>query len=137
MPAEPIDSLEFIVELYQIATLIYLLRASQSVWEAPANLESMLDRVFAVAHPGPGCGHFFPLFIVACEARKDEQRAAILELIEKNQRRSHKRSMTGLRAEIQSIWVQQDLHEDGEQVMNYLRVMNAVISSNLTLPSYV
>jgi hypothetical protein len=37
---------------------------------------------------------------------------------------------------IQSIWVQQDLHADGDILVNYLDVMSAGISSTSTIPSF-
>ncbi|KAI1873906.1 uncharacterized protein JN550_003175 [Neoarthrinium moseri] len=124
------------VELYQTATLVYLLRASQSPWEPPADLDSVIDRAFAGPIQAPACEHFFPMFILACEARTDEQRVAILDLLDRTERNDHMRSMKGFRAEIQSFWVQQDLNADSDLVLNYVGVMKAVVSSNKALPSY-
>ncbi|KAH8683782.1 fungal-specific transcription factor domain-containing protein [Ilyonectria robusta] len=124
------------IELYQMATLIYLVRASQSPREPPPVLEHLIERAFAVPVRAPSCDHFFPLFILACEARTDQQRALILELIDRTEKKVQVRSMKGLQAEIKSVWVQQDLYADGELLVNYFGLMNTVISSNRTLPSY-
>ncbi|KAK8081374.1 hypothetical protein PG996_000155 [Apiospora saccharicola] len=76
-------------ELYQLATRVYLARATQSPWESPASLESITRSVFegtvVTCH---SCEHFFPLFILACEARRDEDRAAVLGLIDRTSRNS-------------------------------------------------
>ncbi|KAI8716162.1 Zn(2)-C6 fungal-type domain-containing protein [Fusarium sp. LHS14.1] len=128
----------FAVELYQVATRIYLARASQSPWEPPANLDALIEAGFA----GPsktctsGCEHFFPLLIIACEARREDQRVAILNLVERTQRDSRIRTVRGVMDAIQSIWVQQDLHADGDVLVNYLDVMSAGISSTSTIPSF-
>ncbi|KAI0376219.1 fungal-specific transcription factor domain-containing protein [Hypomontagnella monticulosa] len=124
------------IEVYQLATRIYLLRASQSPWESSPKLESLIRRAFTVPLKANFCVHFFPLFILACEARTDEQRASILNLIDRTEKGARIRSMKGLRREIQSIWVQQDLHADSDLLMNYLGIMSAVISSSNTLPSF-
>ncbi|KAI8663194.1 Zn(2)-C6 fungal-type domain-containing protein [Fusarium keratoplasticum] len=132
------DDATFAVELYQVATRIYLARASQSPWEPPANLDALIETGFS----GPskictsGCEHFFPLLILACEARRDDQRVAILNLVERTQRDSRIRTVRGVMDAIQSIWVQQDLHADGDILVNYLDVMSAGISSTSTIPSF-
>ncbi|KAH6888442.1 fungal-specific transcription factor domain-containing protein [Thelonectria olida] len=128
--------LPVVVELYQISTLIYLVRASESPWEPSAMLESLVVRAFAIAAATSPCRHFFPLFIVACEARTDEQRAFVINVIDKTAKGAHMRSMEQLRAEIESIWVQQDLYSDSELLVDYIGLMNAVVSSNNTIPSY-
>jgi hypothetical protein len=134
---KPSESIPINVEIYQIATLIYLVRASQSPWEPSVNLDSLVERAFSIPARGHICGHFFPLFILACEARREEHRALILNVIDRIDNDAHMRSIKAYRAEIQSFWAQQDLHADSDLVMNYLSVMSAVISSNNALLSYV
>lgn len=102
------------------------------------NLDALIEAGFS----GPnkictsGCEHFFPLLILACEARRDDQRVAILNLVERTQRDSRIRTVRGVMDAIQSIWVQQDLHADGDILVNYLDVMSAGISSTSTIPSF-
>ncbi|KAK8048230.1 hypothetical protein PG994_009960 [Apiospora phragmitis] len=129
-------------ELYQLATRVYLARATQSPWETPASLEALTHSVFTgesnvlACH---SCEHFFPLFILACEARLDEDRAAVLGLIERTCRNSPRgaRSVGFVKMAVQSVWVQQDLHADGELVMDYVGVVSAVISASNSIPSFV
>ncbi|KAK8139352.1 hypothetical protein PG984_002732 [Apiospora sp. TS-2023a] len=114
-------------ELYQLATRVYLARATQSPWESPASLETITRSVFegtvVTCH---SCEHFFPLFILACEARRDEDRAAVLGLIERTSRNSARgaRSLGFVRGAVRGVWVQQDLHAEGERVMDYVAVTN-------------
>ncbi|KAI0206245.1 fungal-specific transcription factor domain-containing protein [Astrocystis sublimbata] len=130
------DELDVTVQLYQVATRIYLARASQSLLEAPVNLDFLVDKAYEGPVQNCHCRHFFPLLILACEARTDEQRAAILNLIDRTGRKSATRSMQSFRAQVQSFWIQSDLYADGDLVSNYLEMMKTVISSDRALPSY-
>ena len=82
------------------------------------------------------CTHFFPLFIAACEARTDEQRAVIMSLIGRADVRLKQRNMEWVRSVIQAVWVQMDLHLDGDLLVDYLGMISAVISSSNALPSF-
>ncbi|WQF85883.1 Putative zn(2)Cys(6) fungal-type DNA-binding domain, fungal transcription factor [Colletotrichum destructivum] len=136
-PSAPTTDAAIAVELYRMATRIYLARASQSPWEAPADLDPLIDAVFSGSAVGScTCEHFFPLLILACEARRDEQRAAIVGLIERTRRDARIRSIQGVKDTIQAIWVQQDLHRDDDVLVDYLGVLSAVISSGGTLLSF-
>lgn len=134
-PASTDPGSKFAVELYQMTTQIYLVRASQSPWDPAANLDHLIDAAFSGPVQYCSCEHFFPLLILACEAHKDEQRVAIINLIERTQRDARIRSIQGVKDTIQSIWVQQDLHKDGDVVVDYLDIMSAVISSCSSVPS--
>ncbi|KAH8658074.1 fungal-specific transcription factor domain-containing protein [Xylariales sp. PMI_506] len=123
-------------ELYQIATQIYLLRASQGPREPSPKLEALISQAYAVPIQRHTCHHFFPLFILACEARTDERRATVLELIDRTDRDKRVGSIRVIRTGIQSIWVQQDLHADEDLLVNYLGLLRAVISSSTSLPSF-
>lgn len=126
----------FVVTLYQTATKIYLMRASQSPWEPPTNLESLVDAAFSGIIQSCNCEHFFPLLILACEAHEDEQRVAIMNLCERTQRDARIRSIEDVKNTIQSIWVQQDLNKDNDVLVDYLGILSAVISSSDTVPSF-
>jgi hypothetical protein len=134
---EPSAGLPLEVEVYQVATLIYLARASQSPWEASTKLESLIDRAFTVPTQAHFCTHFFPLFVLSCEARTDEQRIAVLNLLARTETAVRARSLGAFQTQIQALWVQQDLHADGDLIVNYLELMKAVISANSALPSFV
>ncbi|KID85784.1 Zinc-finger transcription factor [Metarhizium guizhouense ARSEF 977] len=125
------------IEVWQTATQIYLARASQCPGEEPANLESLIDMAFEGPIRTCACPHFFPLFILACEARSDDRRASILSLIGRTEDIPGLRSKVWLRNMIRSIWVHQDLHADGDLLVNYVGAMRAVINMNDTIPSFV
>ncbi|KAI0434405.1 fungal-specific transcription factor domain-containing protein [Xylaria sp. FL1042] len=131
------DDAEFTAQLYRISTRVYLARASQDPREPLANLDALVAPAFAGPVQSCYCHHFFPLLIIAGEARTDEQRAAILNLIDRTEKHGYGRSMKAFRTQVQSFWIQQDLHADGDVIVNYLGLMKAVISSHTALPSYV
>ncbi|KAF3801375.1 hypothetical protein GCG54_00005531 [Colletotrichum gloeosporioides] len=134
--AEPTPDAMFAVHLYQIATQIYLARVSQSPWEATEDLDALVDAAFAGPIKSCSCEHFFPLLILACEAHRDDQRLAIVNLIERTQRDTRIRSIEGVRNTVRSIWAQQDLHKDDEVLMDYLGIMTTAISSGSAVPSF-
>lgn len=123
-------------EVYKLVTRIYLARSSQRPWETPETLDALVDQAFTIPEEGHFCEHFFPLFILACEARTDERRACILGLMERNERADRGRSINGLREGIQAIWIQQDLHADSDLLVNYFELLSNVISSSNTFPSF-
>lgn len=116
-------------QVYQTAARIYFARAAQSSWKLSTTMSWVLDNIFAGPLPGHACGYFFNLFILACEARTDEQRTAIQEMLEMTKRNAKIRGVDALRNTMQSIWVQQDLQADDDLLVNYLGLMSAVSNS--------
>ncbi|KAI0479152.1 fungal-specific transcription factor domain-containing protein [Xylariaceae sp. FL0804] len=133
VPAMPVTDA---AELYRMATRVYLARTSQNTWQRSASLDSIMESTYAVAKTCNSCCHWFPLFILACEAREDEHRSAVLSLIERTGESIRKRSIGWVRNAVQSVWVQRDLHEDSDLLMDYVAIMNAVVSSSSTVPSF-
>ncbi|KAI1114770.1 fungal-specific transcription factor domain-containing protein [Nemania sp. NC0429] len=148
------DSQDYTINLYKAATRIYLARATQSIHnhnqhhphQSPtastttANLADLTARAFA----GPVrdcsfCRHFFPLLIIACEARpgNEGERDAILALVSRTEARGYVRSMAAFRAQVCAFWTLRDLCDDDDFVVDYVRLMRAVVSSNPALPSFV
>jgi hypothetical protein len=125
------------VKIWQLATRIYLARASQTHWESSISLESEIKEAFDGIVTICFCKHAFPLLILACEARTDERRTAIIDLIDRTERDGSARNFQKMRDMIQSIWVQQDLHADGDLLANYLGIISTVISSSTKLPFLV
>ncbi|EFX05174.1 hypothetical protein CMQ_1810 [Grosmannia clavigera kw1407] len=139
------------VELFRVATLVYLVRAGTS-WASlsvlpstspsppppPIDLDALVATIYDMPlQMHPSCDHFFPLLIIGGEARSDEQRATVLAMVERTERMTQARSMQRLKAGLQAVWAQVDLHADGDLVLNYFRMMDAVVSANRPLPSYV
>lgn len=123
-------------EVWQMSTRVFLTRASQSEWDSSGTLDADIDDAFERIHRFTSCPHFFPLFILACEARTDQRREAIIGLIDRTERSIRARSLEGLRAAIHSVWVQQDLHADNDLLENYLGIMSSVIGSSNALTTF-
>ncbi|KAI0532877.1 fungal-specific transcription factor domain-containing protein [Xylaria digitata] len=124
------------IQMYQRATIVYLLRASQDPLGPSAKLDKIIDRSFTERVKAPSCSHFFPLFILASEARTDDERISVLDSIEKTEKGSPIRNMGRFRAGIQSFRARRDLHADGDLIMSYMDLMKVVVSPD-HVPPYV
>jgi hypothetical protein len=122
------------MELFKLAGLIYLKRASRNFSGISPQIDTMVERAYVLLDGLETFIPTFPLLIVGCEARTDKQRIRILEHIERAMTTSSLRSMHGLRNILQQIWVQDDLAMDYE--LDYLNKLDAVISSYQIIPSF-
>ncbi|KAK9235895.1 fungal-specific transcription factor domain-containing protein [Lipomyces kononenkoae] len=123
------------MELLKVAALIYLKRASRNFSGTSLEIDAMVEKAHILFDDLETFNLAFPLLIIGCEARTDEQRMRILEHIERAMRSSNLRSLHGLQNILQQIWVQDDLAVDYE--LDYLTRLDAVISSYRIMPSFV
>lgn len=121
-------------ELFELAALIYLKRASRNFSGTSPQIDTMTERAHLLLGDLETFNLAFPLLIVRCEARTDEQRMRILEHIERAMKTSSSRSLHGLRDILQRIWVQDDLTVDYE--LDYLNRLDAVIRAYQIIPSF-
>jgi hypothetical protein len=122
------------MELFKLAGLIYLTRASRNFSGISPQIDTMIERAYVLLDDLETFNPTFPLLIVGCEARTDKQRMRILEHIERAMTTSSLRSLRELRNILQQIWVQDDLAVDYE--LDYLNKLDAVISSYQIIPSF-
>lgn len=123
------------MELFKLAALIYLKRASRNFSGTSSQINAMVERTYVLLDDLETFTPAFPLLIIGCEAREDEQRMRILEHIERAMKTSSLRSLRGLQNILQQIWVQDDLAVDYE--LDYLNRLDAVITSYQIMPSFV
>lgn len=125
------------MELFKLAALIYLKRASRNFSGTSPQIDAMVERAYVLLDDLETFNPAFPLLIIGCEARRDEQRMRILEHIERAMKASslRSRSLLGLQNILQQIWVQDDLAIDYE--LDYLNKLDAVITSYRIMPSFV
>ncbi|KAB5562704.1 fungal-specific transcription factor domain-containing protein [Coniochaeta sp. 2T2.1] len=123
------------MDLLKLAALIYLKRASRNFSGTSPQIYAMVEKAHTLLDGLETFNLAFPLLIIGCEARTDEQRMRILEHIERAMRTSTLRSLHGLQNILQQIWVQDDLAVDYE--LDYLKKLDAIISSYQIMPSYV
>lgn len=123
------------MDLLKIAALIYLKRASRNFSGISPQIETLVEKARILLDSVETCKLAFPLLIIGCESRTDEQRMRILEHIGREMRTSNSRSMYGLQDILQQIWIQDDLAVDDE--LDYLKKLDVIISSYQVMPSFV
>ena len=126
-----------IIKLYQMAAIIYLARVSESITGELRNVQPFLDNAFALLCRMGTCELQFPLLILAYEARIDEQRIIILDLIRRTEKNTYGRSISCLRRSLKTLWIQEDLLSDEEFVPKYMDRLSAIISKTRFIPSLV
>ncbi|KAL5354873.1 hypothetical protein ACLOAV_000964 [Pseudogymnoascus australis] len=123
------------MELFKIASLIYLKRASRNFSGTTPQIDAMVERAYVLLGDLETFDPAFPLLIIGCEARTDEQRMGMLEHIGRVMKASSLRDLLGLQDILQQIWVQDDLAVGYE--LDYLNKLDAVITSYRIMPSFV
>lgn len=127
------DSL-LLLELYRLALLIYLNRASNNLINQSFRTEKHIAQAFSILPKLKSCDRQFPVFILGCEARNDEYRAVILDLIARAEKEESSRSFNHVKLLLQAVWAQDDLAE-GE--VDYWEKISHVISCCRITPSFV
>jgi len=122
-----------VLKLYKLATLIYLERQSTNFSGQSAEIESWSDKAFPLLAQLSEFGQPFPLFILGCEARNDEQRDIVLELISRTELVGRSRNLQYIAHIIQSIWVQDDL---ANWTLDYRDKLDSIFSSMEIVPSF-
>lgn len=117
MAGDDADSL-LTMELHQLAMLTYLNRMSKFQANQRTRMQQYLDRSFILLNRLGSCNRQFPVFILGCETRTDEQRAAVLDLISRTEKGVGSRSFKHVRLLLETIWAQDDLADGG---VNYAR----------------
>lgn len=123
-----------ITELYRLAVLVYLDRASDNLLNQGAKAQEQIDRAFTILAQLRSCERQFPIFILGCEARSDDQRAVVLDLIDRTEKGVSSRSCNHLRLLLQAIWTQDDL---AVREANYWDKVSYIISCCNILPTFV
>ncbi|KKP00183.1 hypothetical protein THAR02_07707 [Trichoderma harzianum] len=125
-----------ITELYQLATLVYLSNGTASSCIPNHQLAGLVDRGFCLIRKLSMCERAFPLLILGSEARNDEERMLLLELVHKTAAKHNESNLMRIRAGLEMVWSQRDLEADEDEYSNlsYLRRLDTVIGSSCTLP---
>ncbi|KAL6238510.1 hypothetical protein BDW75DRAFT_247235 [Aspergillus navahoensis] len=123
------------LELFRLAILVYFNRMTASTLEPRLTTQARIQSALAIFATLDSCPRQFPLFIIGCEARTDEERYTVLELINRTEKTASSRSLVILSALIKAVWVQDDLAGDRE--LGYREKITAVISACSLLPTFV
>jgi hypothetical protein len=124
-----------VLQLVCLAALIYLERVSRNFSGQSTKLDLWTNQGFSILTKLDSCLCPFVLFILGCEANKDEDRIIILNLYSRMENQPYLRSFMESRSLIQTAWNQQDLAHEG--TLEYIHKLNLVISSRDLLPSFI
>uniref|UniRef100_A0A8H7K9V2 Zn(2)-C6 fungal-type domain-containing protein n=1 Tax=Bionectria ochroleuca TaxID=29856 RepID=A0A8H7K9V2_BIOOC len=122
-----------LVELYRLAALIYLERASTRSSGPSVKVQRWFQKAYAILEKQEVYHIPFPLLVLGIESRNDEQRRLFLKLVRQAAVRSGSVAMENVHRMIQSVWLQDDL--ETERVLDYRLKLRAVFSSSEILPS--
>jgi hypothetical protein len=132
-----VDRLTVMTELYRTAILVYIARICETKFGESRDLIPLLDRAFVQIGQLHTCERLLPVFLLGCEAKTDERRIAILDLLRRTENNTTVRSLDCLRRALDSVWIQDDLHADQDVMLDYMNKLNVVVSSSPTLPTFV
>jgi hypothetical protein len=124
-------------ELFRLAMLVYLHRASENLLNQWPRTQQHIDRAFATLAQLGSCDRQFPVFILGCEARSDEQRAVVLDLIARTEGGVSSRSFRYVQVLLQAMWAQDDLANGDIKHVKYWDKLTHVISGCRNLPTFV
>ncbi|KAK3350207.1 fungal-specific transcription factor domain-containing protein [Lasiosphaeria hispida] len=122
----------YIAELYRLAAYIYLLRMAQGLPRGDAKVVPLVDRALLLMRRMGVCGCAWPMFIIALEARGEEERRFVAEVLAASLVKRPQGNVRGVKRMIFEAWVQQDLGGEGD----LLGVYNKVVSGNRVPPSF-
>jgi hypothetical protein len=122
-----------VAELYRLAGLIYLYRAGKKFSSSKPNVKLAVDDGFKIAARLGTCTRAFPLVILGCDARCDDDRIIILELFRKTQNNRKVGNLTRAQQFIEAFWAQDDMHPTE---LDYVTKLDGIISQSKDFPSF-
>jgi hypothetical protein len=128
-------SVEKVAELYRLAGLIYLYRGAKGFSSNNSNVKMVVDAGFEIAASLKTCARAFPIVIIGCEARCDNERVVILDLLRRTQDCRKIGNIVRAQRFIEASWAQDDLQTEEE--LDYVRKFDAIMSRSKNLPSFV
>lgn len=138
LPKEVSDDDDYevlVMKVYQLAMLLYLARSSDGLIDQPIRTQQHMDQAFAIFPRLSSCKHQFPIYVIGCEARTDEQRAVILDVIDRTEKMGASRSLSYCKTLLQAIWAQDDLAEWNN--ISYREKLTSVMSHYAVAPAFV
>lgn len=124
-------------EAFQLAALVYLDRISGSSFTPPSRAQQRVDEAFDLLSKMACCERQFPLFILGCEARSDEQRTVVLDLISRSEGNAVSRSFSHVKLLLEAIWAQDDLVDRQSVDLEYRNRLTSTMSRCSFPPCFV
>ena len=132
---EDSDDATLVMKLYQLAMLVYLNRSSQGLIDQPIRTQQQIDQAFTILQRLSSCKQQFPIYIIGCESRTDEQRAVILDVILRTEKLSWSRSFNHCKRLLQASWAQDDLA--GWNDISYRSKLSSTMGLAEIVPAFV
>jgi hypothetical protein len=123
-----------ILDLFRLAVLIYFDRVSNHFSGRSLKIDGWINSAFGIISELQVCKQQFPLLVLGCEARTDEQRIIIMDAIYATAKATYSRSIHILLALLQSIWNQDDLQTECE--IDYGVKLKVIVNSCETVLSF-
>lgn len=121
------------MQLYKLSALITLERQSTNFSGQSKELDSWVKTAFQLMQQLPELEQPFPLFIVGCEARSDEDRSVVLELMARTKLMEKSANLQFLAHIMKSVWVQDDL---AEEIIDYGLKQRSIFGAMNMVPSF-
>ncbi|KAI0424662.1 fungal-specific transcription factor domain-containing protein [Xylaria sp. FL1042] len=129
---------QLVTELFTLALLVYLGRATSDLLpELVDKTEHHIEKVFSIFPTLECCDRQFPLFVLGCEARNEEDRVNFLDLVSRTQTRSQAAPLVQVETLVKASWAQSDLADHAGLKLDYIEKLNALISSCKVIPTFV
>lgn len=129
------DDATLVMKLYQLAMLLYLNRSSEGLIDQPIRTQQQIDQAFAIFPRLSSCKQQFPIYVIGCESRTDEQRAVVLDVISRTEKMSSSRSFNHCKILLQAVWAQDDLAQWNN--ISYRGKLTSVMSRCVIVPTFV
>ncbi|KUJ23302.1 uncharacterized protein LY89DRAFT_680072 [Mollisia scopiformis] len=133
-PSEMVSEKLMTEELFKLALFIFVERSLGDSSTKSEKLRSRTRSAFHIFSRLESLHRQFPLLIIANEARTDEDRLIVLDLISRTEENRSLRCLRGMKETIQSLWAQDDL---AEKEPGYTEKIRAVLSSGGIMPSFI
>lgn len=123
-------------DLHRLACLIYVNRAVHRVSGTEFHHRRLVREGILLLTKMVTCQNAWPLFIIACEAVNDDQRLAILDVLEKSHQDRRRRSnhVRFIQRLVEAVWNQYDLNVEKE--VDYLTILDAIIAGVPFIPPF-
>ncbi len=132
---EDTDDATLVMKLYQLAMLLYLNRSSEGLIDQPIRTQQQIDQAFAILPRLRACKPQFPIYIIGCESRTDEQRAVTLDVIARTEKMSSCRSFNHCKRLLHASWAQDDLA--GWNNIGYRSKLSSIMGLAKIVPAFV
>lgn len=134
----PIDRRTMVVDLHRLACLIYVSRAVHGMSGSEFRHRQLVREVILLLSRMVTCRNAWPLFIIASDAANDDQRLAILDVFAKSRQDKARRSshVSFIEHMVERMWNQLDLSAENEVSVDYMMILDAVVSSVPFMPPF-